>query len=212
MTHAVLLRASVVVAAVLGTHGYLLSVRTHATAPSARTLSAMPLTVHDWQGADQPPFDPETLRVLGADDYLNRVYVHPDGAGAGLYVAFYASQRAGESIHSPLHCLPGNGWRPVSTSRMTLAADGRSIVVNRLLVQKSTMRQLVLYWFAGRGRTVSSEYENKLWLVWDGFRRGRSEGALVRITTPVAGDEHLAEAAAVRFVQDAFGPLREVLE
>jgi EpsI family protein len=213
MRHTVALRAAVVVAAVLGTQGYLLSVRTHATASrAARPLSAMPRTIDGWQGQDQPPFDAETLRILAADDYLNRVYVDRYGHAAGLYVAFYASQRAGESIHSPLHCLPGNGWQPVSTSRVTLPANGQPVVVNRMVVQKSTLRQLVFYWFAGRGRTVASEYDNKLWLVWDGLRNGRSEGALVRITAPVAGDETLAEATAVSFLQKTFDPLREVLK
>jgi EpsI family protein len=213
MKHAILLRAAVVVAAVLGTQAYLLSMRTHATAAApARPLSALPRTIDAWQGQDQPPFDPETLRILAADDYLNRVYVDPSGHAAGLYIAFYASQRAGESIHSPLHCLPGNGWQPVSTSRVTLADRGRPVVVNRMVVQKSALRQLVFYWFAGRGRTVASEYGNKLWLVWDGLRTGRSEGALVRITAPVVGDERLAEATAVAFLQKTFDPLREVLK
>ena len=208
----ILFRASVVVAAVLGTHGYLLAARTPAMGPAARPLAAVPIDLRDWRGADQPPFDEETLRILGADDYLNRIYVHPSGLATSLYVAFYASQRTGESIHSPLHCLPGNGWQPVSMSRLTLAADGRPIVVNRLLVKKGMMRQLVLYWFEGRGRTVASEYRNKLWLVWDGVRHRRSEGALVRITTPVVRDEQLAQTVAVTFAQDAFGSLREVLK
>jgi EpsI family protein len=212
MTAGLRWRAWLIVALVVATEGYLMSAARHVSTVSMRPLSTMPLTVHDWQGVDQRPFDAETLRILAADDYLNRVYVDPHGLAAGLYVALYASQRTGESIHSPLHCLPGNGWRPISTSRITVAARGHSLVVNRLLVQKSTMRQLVFYWFEGRGRSIASEYENKLWLVWDGFRHGRSEGALVRITTPIVNDERLADAAAASFLEDAYGPLREVLQ
>lgn len=213
MRQMVLVRGAAVVAAVLATQWFLFSVRTDATAPaSARPLAKVPSTIGAWRGQDQPPFDAETLRILAADDYLNRVYVDGDGHAAGLYVAFYASQQAGESIHSPLHCLPGNGWQPVSTSRVTLSAGGQPVTINRMLVQKSAMRQVVLYWFAGRGRTVASEYANKLWLVWDGLRYGRSEGALVRVTTPVGDDERRAEANATSFLEMTFEPLREVLK
>ena len=213
MRHAVLVRGAVVVAAILATQWFLFSARTQATAPaSTRPLAALPRTIEGWRGQDQPPFDAETLRILAADDYLNRVYVDTDRRAAGLYVAFYASQQAGESIHSPLHCLPGNGWLPVSTSRINLSAGGQPVTINRMLVEKSGLRQVVLYWFAGRGRTVASEYTNKLWLVWDGLRYGRSEGALVRITTPVGGDQTMADATAASFLETTFEPLREVLK
>ena len=213
MRQQVLVRGAAVVAAILATQSFLFSVRTQATAPaSTRPLAALPRAIEQWRGVDQPPFDAETLRILAADDYLNRIYVDHDGRAAGLYIAFYASQQAGESIHSPLHCLPGNGWQPISTSRVTLTAGGQPVTINRMLVQKSAQRQVVHYWFAGRGRTVASEYANKLWLVWDGLRYARSEGALVRITTPAGGDAMQAEATAARFLDATFEPLREVLK
>jgi EpsI family protein len=212
MTRTILVRAFVVVSMVLATHAYLQSAQRDAAAAMVRPLESIPLVIGGWRGIDEPAFDAETLRILGADDYLNRVYVDRNGVTAGLYVAFYASQKTGESIHSPLHCLPGNGWRPVATSRVTLPARGKSILVNRMLVQKAAMRQLVLYWFEGRGRSIASEYENKLWLVWDGFRRRRTEGALVRVMTPVGADEITADRTAVTFAQQAFVRLREVLQ
>jgi EpsI family protein len=205
-------RGLLVAVVVIGAHTYVAAVSARRQAPTARALRNVPFAIGDWRGRDQPPFDRETLRILQADDYLNRVYVDPIGRVAGVYVAFYGSQRSGESIHSPLHCLPGTGWQPLSKSRTTLTTANGPIHVNRLLVEKGPERQLVLYWFEGRGRTVASEYENRVLLVWDAFRRGRSEGALVRITTPVTGDPHVADATAVRFAQEAFDPLREVIE
>jgi EpsI family protein len=205
-------RAALVGTILVCAHAFVSSAGARAVAPPERRLATLPALIDGWRGEDQAAFDAETLRILAADDYLNRVYVHPTGAVAGLYVAYYGSQRTGESIHSPLHCLPGNGWRPISSTRMEMATDRGATQVNRLLVEKSTARQLVLYWFEGRGRSVASEYTNKAFLVWDGVRRGRSDGALVRIITPVLGDERAAEAAAIRFARQAFGPLREVLQ
>ena len=52
--------------------------------------------------------------MLGVDDYLSRAYYRADGAVVGLYMGYYGSQRQGDTIHSPLNCLPGAGWEPVS--------------------------------------------------------------------------------------------------
>lgn len=155
-------------------------------------LETFPRTIGDWRGADLPPLEPEVLRILGADDHLNRVYERADGAIAGVYVAYYGAQQQGDSIHSPQHCLPGNGWQPVSRSRVPLQLDGRQVPVNRYVVARHDVRQIVFYWFEGRGRVVASEYLNKWFLLADGFRLRRSEGALVRLVTPLPpGGRHI---------------------
>ena len=51
--------------------------------------------------------------------------------------------------------------------------------------QKGVERQAVLYWYQGRGRVVANEYANKLWLMLDAARLRRTNGALVRLITPV---------------------------
>lgn len=82
-------------------------------------------------------------------------------------------------------------------------AGGTPIEVNRYLIQKGVERQAVLYWYQGRGRVVANEYANKLWLMLDAARLRRTNGALVRIITPVPGtpdaafDELSAFTAAV---------------
>jgi EpsI family protein len=168
--------------------------------PLDTPLSGLPLQLEQWRGSNGPPLDPEVARVLRADDYVNRVYQRVDGLVAGLWVAFYASQRQGDAIHSPLNCLPGTGWTPVDHTRPVLNVSGRSLRVNRYLVQKRGERQVVLYWYQGRGRTIASEYANKAYLLVDAFRRRRTDGALVRVSAPVVGDEHRADRAAVEFI------------
>ena len=77
-------------------------------------------------------------------------------------------------------------------------------VVNRYLIAKGTDRKLVLYWYWAHGRAVASEYWAKIYLVTDAIRMNRSDGSLVRLTTPMAPDE-TAEVAMQRllpFVQD----------
>ena len=168
--------------------------------PLDTPLSAFPLRLDAWRGVEGRPIEPEIARVLRADDYVNRVYQRDADAVVGLWIAFYASQRQGDAIHSPLNCLPGTGWTPLEHTRPVLKVGGDSFPVNRYLVQKRGERQVVLYWYQGRGRVVASEYANKAFLLADAFRHRRTDGALVRVTAPVLRDERLADRVAVDFV------------
>lgn len=166
-------------------------------------LAGLPCEVDRWRCAGDTPFDRKTLDVLGVDDYLNRTYWSGgEGEGdatahaIGLYVGYYGSQRQGESIHSPQNCLPGSGWQPIAASRMTVDVAGTPLPVNRYIVQKGLDRQVVLYWYQGRGRVVANEYANKFWLMLDQATLHRSNGALVRIVAPVPGTDEPALAFA----------------
>jgi EpsI family protein len=163
----------------------------------ARTpLAALPCEVDRWRCASDTPLDRKTLAVLGVDDYVNRAYRDEGRHAIGVYIGYYGSQRQGESIHSPQNCLPGSGWQPVAAGRTTLDAAGTTLPVNSYVVQKDLERQVVLYWYQGRGRVIANEYANKLWLMLDQARLHRSNGALVRIVAPVAGQDEAALRSA----------------
>jgi len=114
-------------------------------------------------------------------------------------MGYYGSQRQGDTIHSPLNCLPGAGWTPVSQGQLAIAnADGagRDIIVNRYIVQKGLERQLVLYWYQSHGRVVASEYWSRAFLINDAIRLNRTDGSLVRVIAPIAVDADDSGAAA----------------
>ena len=176
--------------------------------PVARLpFAQFPMQIEEWRGAPQPPIEPKVLAVLGVDDYLTRAYYWPDRtAVVGLYLGYYGSQRQGDTMHSPLNCLPGAGWAPLSNSRIPVrVAPDSEIVVNRYIIQKGLDRQLVLYWYQSHGRVVASEYWSKFYLIRDAVRLNRTDGALVRVIAPIAiGSEDGGEAAeqiATRFVR-----------
>lgn len=182
-----LLRA-VAVALVLVCASWMVRQPPVAAAGLARSLSSMPQEIAGWTGEDVP-LDPDTRRALGMDDYLQRVYARDTGgaeAPVGVYIAYYASQRQGDAIHSPLNCLPGTGWQPVSRDRVRVAGTASGLfTANRLVVQKGRERQEVFYWYDGRGRRLASEYMNKLLLIVDGVRENRTDAALVRLSTRI---------------------------
>src|SRR5713226_9968378 len=132
--------------------------------------------------------DEESLRVLRADDYLSRNF-ESNGRMASFYVGYYATQRTGATYHSPLNCLPGSGWTLTEGPRVAITPSngGAAFEVNRYLVQNGNDRELMVYWYQGRGRATASEYWGKIYTVVDSVRRRRSDGAIVRVMVP-AGD------------------------
>jgi EpsI family protein len=169
-----------------------------------KPLAEFPETVGEWKGIDLK-LTPEVLQVLGPGDFLTRIYQRPAlGPHLDLFIAYFPSQRTGDTIHSPQNCLPGAGWSPLERSRMELAGPGgRRIEVNFFVIGKGLDKQVVLYWYQAHGRVVASEYSAKYYLVADAIRSNRSDGALVRVITSIASNEEKVGAVqrAARFAE-----------
>ena len=177
---------------------------------SAPHLQALPLEIDGWSSADIP-IEPRLVKASGADNYLNRVYSGADGE-AGLYVGYFRSQRAGDSVHSPKNCLPGGGWQAVRAGRAWLpTADGRASAVNLYLVENAGQRVVVLYWYQSHGELTASEYAAKWHTMRDAILLRRSDSALVRIAVPVTGGEEQATARALHFAQSLAPALQDAL-
>ena len=163
--------------------------------PPRTPLSAFPSELNGWTGTDVQ-LDKEVLDILGPGDFLVRDY-HSDQQSVALFVAYFPSQRAGDTIHSPKNCLPGAGWAPVQADRVEINLPGHApFPANRYLIAKGEERQLVLYWYLAHDRVVASEYASKFYLVADSIRLHRSDGSLVRVSTPLERGDDIASAQA----------------
>jgi len=208
-------RMLVVTVLLLVTFVYLTTKSTAEPTHSRAPLSQLPMQLGPWNGRSST-LDQKILNVLGVDDYARRTYSSPSERGwVGLYVGYYASQRQGDTVHSPLNCLPGAGWTPISQARdavvvkdRTDAVANREININRFVIQKGLDRQLVLYWYQSHGRVVASEYWGRVYTVTDAIRYNRTDAALVRVIVPVLGDTpadvETAHTRGIRFVQALF--------
>jgi exosortase D (VPLPA-CTERM-specific) len=174
--------------------------------PARSAFSEFPLTIAGWRGRRER-LESVYLDTLKLDDYVLANYERPapqapagtDDELVNLYVAYYASQRTGQSAHSPRSCLPGGGWRIEEFGRFAVpepGVNGAPLRVNRALIQQGASRQLVYYWFQQRGRSITNEYLVKWFLFVDALTRNRTDGALVRVVTPVAREENAAVADA----------------
>jgi EpsI family protein len=200
----------------LATSGYLARKSIAEPTLVRQPLSELPMQIGNWSGRAESPLEPKILSVLGVEDYARRTYFSRNEPGwVSLYIGYYASQRQGDTVHSPLNCLPGAGWTPITQDRTTLtvkdatgASASRQITVNRFVIQKGLERQLVLYWYQSQGRVIASEYWGRIFTVTDAIRRNRTDAALVRVIVPVLDDAPdatgAAEARAVGFVENMF--------
>ena len=177
--------------------------------PPSAPLNEMPTSFGSWTGRDLP-ISAVTLEVLGKGDFLNRVYLPtkatPDSSNSAsrtmaapvqLFVAYFPTQRSGQSIHSPQNCLPGSGWTFLS-SGVTQFQDstGTDYKVGDYVISDGREKQEVLYWYQTHGRSISSDYVAKLHMLMDSIRLGRTDAALVRMITPIGSNEDDQQAHA----------------
>ena len=177
------------------------------TVPPVQPLLLFPSVIGDWLIYRDFPLDKETLDILKADDTLNRFYVDQTTKEmAGLYIAYFQTQRYGQAPHSPKNCLPGSGWEPLKEDFVSLRVPGwdAPIRVNRYVVEHGDEKSVTLYWYQSHNRIIASEYSAKLWLIADSIRYHRSDTALIKVVVPFAGDSEFAVRTAVAFVQAAF--------
>jgi len=163
--------------------------------PARAPLESFPRTIGRWNSADVE-LTQDVRDVLGPGDFLLRDYRDPENfRNVFLFVAYFPSQRAGDTIHSPKNCLPGAGWAPVQAGRVNINVAGRApFEANRYLIAKGDDRQLVLYWYWAHDRAVASEYSAKFYLVTDSIRMRRTDGSLIRLSTPIAPHESVEHA------------------
>jgi EpsI family protein len=190
----------------------------HARAPGAdppgrRTLAEFPTALGEWEASEGALLEPGILDVLRPTDYLLRRDQDRAGRDLWLFIGYWDSQRRGDKPHSPRDCLPAGGWEPVDVSRLTIPLPephGR-IVVNRYLVQKHREQQLVLYWYQAHGAAIAGDLAARMEMLRSSVTRGRADGALIRISSPLHGDLQQATDRLTAYVQALYPVLGEFL-
>jgi EpsI family protein len=167
-------------------------------------VSQFPQAINGWKGTDIE-LTSEDVSTLGSGEFLLRDYTRNSGPAVTLFLAYYPSQKTGDTMHSPKNCMPGSGWTPTKSSVIGIrAADGRVITANRYVVAQGKDSMVVLYWYQAHGHTAASEYWAKWLLVRDAITMNRTDGALVRVLTSIEGGETEADAQAraIQFAQE----------
>lgn len=158
--------------------------------PMRKGFADFPLHIAPWQGRELG-IEANILEVLKVDDYMMRQYRNDQALSVALYAGYYKSMRQGATYHSPKNCLPGSGWYVVKTDKTPIniaRRPGKTVEINKVVIQKGLQKQLVLYWYQDRGRVITSEYWAKIYMVWDAIFKRRTDGAFIRLTVPFTDD------------------------
>jgi EpsI family protein len=178
--------------------------------PNSEPLSQLPQQIGGWTSRDIP-MQEDVLAVLGKGDFLNRLYDNSNESSSappnsavpiGLFIGYFPTQRTGQSIHSPQHCLPGAGWTFESQRYVNLTADnGKPYRVGEYVISNGSSKQFVLYWYQAHGRSIANEYVAKAYMIGDAIRLNRTDGALIRVISPIlpTEPESAARDRVVRF-------------
>lgn len=175
-----------------------------------------PQTLGDWTGKISR-LDPGIENVLGADDYYSAFYSKPGSrAGVDFFTAYYHKLTEGQGIHSPEVCIPTAGWEMAKLGATTITVEGSgwpSFPVNRAIIEKGLQQQLVYYWFEQRGRRLTNDYVAKAYTILDSLKMGRTDGALVRVITPIIPGESIetSEKRLHAFLKEALPKLPEYI-
>lgn len=166
--------------------------------PARERFSHFPLNHNGWSGSETG-MEKDVIDTLKFSDYILADYQLNDTTPpVNFYSAWYESQKKGASIHSPRSCIPGGGWRITSLTQTEFSeikrSNGQALRVNRAVIQKGDFKNVVYYWFDGRGRNITNEYLAKWFIFWDSLTRSRSDGALMRVVTAASSEEDIAEA------------------
>lgn len=220
------LRHALLAIAFLATYGF-----THIVAPVApavpATLGALPMSLTPWAGFTAPALPPEVLETLAADDYIRRYYARPQAPALPgdakapapaqgvaqeaieMDISYYAQPRVGANMHSPLNCLPGNGWQITDMETVPLAGLD-NVRVQALTVQRGEHRFAMAYWFQSRDRVITGEASTRFHLLADALHRRPTDTGIVRVMAPV-NDATSAHAVVLAFASRLVPELTRVL-
>ena len=177
--------------------------------PERKPFDAVTAEFPGWK-SEKKPLTAEVAEQLGADDSIVVNLVSPEGEFVNFYMAYLEAQRDGRSWHSPRQCIPGGGWKIDKHDVVTTkAGDGRRFAYNRMVIANGSDRQLVYYWYDQRGRKVANEFVMKFWLIFDAVARKRSDGAMVRVISPI--DNNAGVEAADEKLQRFIGKIEGFL-
>lgn len=177
---------TIAMALLLLTGGFYYYSRT-APVPLRDDFSALPTTIGSWSGeravVEQAPF-----RVGGADQEVVWRYRNTSGLTVTLYVCYFGSQEQGRELVNYQ-----TSWTfHRSETELAIPSGSRGTdTINRATLKAGQGEDLVFFWYDLNGRMATGRYEAKILTLWNALILGRSNGALVAVSTPLTGRDGL---------------------
>jgi len=158
--------------------------------PLAQSFDHFPLQLGTWQGR-RTFMDPKIFEKTDADTYIDTEFSSPGQEPVSFYLAYYEEASGGGLGHNPSSCMTGSGWKTLESGSTQIGPD---LPVNYLLLERQGVSLLVYWWNIHQGQWLALKDVRfyKLHTIYNALQRHRTDWALVRLVTPVAGDVALA--------------------
>ncbi|NLW81396.1 MAG: EpsI family protein [Desulfovibrionales bacterium] len=179
--------------------------------PLAKPFGDFPPTHSGWRMVGQSTLSENVMKVLMPTEYLARRYTAENGAIVDMYLSFFDGGPDSGRIHSPKHCVAGAGWTELSSQRIVLGLGGEDVNLVRSVYAKGTMREIIYYWFAMRGRTMSDEYSLKVAEITGSIFHRRRDQSFIRISLMTQDKIQAGQNTLETFLRDFYPVIREYL-
>lgn len=172
--------------------------------PLTRPFGEFPVAHNGWRMVEQSKLSPNIIGVLMPTDYLARRYAGRDGALVDIYLSFFNGGHDSGRIHSPKNCVVGAGWTELFSKRVTMDFGGQIANLVQAVYAKGERREVIYYWFAMRGTSMSDEYSLKIAEIVGSMLYRRRDQSFIRISVETMGDTTSAQKYIEEFLQDFY--------
>ncbi|MCB0323148.1 MAG: EpsI family protein [Bdellovibrionales bacterium] len=199
----------------VGFHQHMARLAERATVDVA--IESLPLELGQWQGKVTQGLDVRSQEILRLTRFVKRAYSRGDER-IELYIGYWQHQTGDYQAakHSPLLCLPANGWEVERRGSRELEDVGSTegISVKRLVGEVRGKPYLFYYWFFTGERSYSEEWQALFRISLQNLLASRSDGGIVEVSTPLptgySREEAIAHASEQ--IEDFLAELRPALE
>ena len=158
------------------------------------SLTELPLELGSWNGQEIPMTD-RVSEMLEADLNIQRAYSHEIGGFVWFYFGYYGTSSGGEPVHTPPHCYESQGWNILESNVVPLGSGALS--ANEIVVERGGEQRLVRFWYQSYNHSGMLSKADRVLARMEGLiLDGRSDGSLVRISTPVLDSNDVPQARA----------------
>jgi exosortase D (VPLPA-CTERM-specific) len=191
--------------------GLYLNLHQDISVPMNTSFATFPSVVGAWHMTGESYLSDSVQKVLKATDTISRLYASDDGKKVSIYIGYHGGGKESGEIHSPKHCLPGSGWYEVSSTRTRMELNGETLNLVRAVYQNADSKELFLYWFQARNKSLNDEYSLKLAEITNSLLYRRRDASFIRISVPFESDQQIALATGERFIRDFYPTIRKFL-
>lgn len=150
----------------------------------------IPHALGGWLGEDVA-LEERTYEILETRQVLYRQYrLNPQAPPIDLCVVLSEANR--KASHPPEVCYIGSGAHvdrhPAARVQFASLKGPTALPANVLLVRRGQYREVTLYWYLAGSRLMTNYYSQQLAILWSQLLGRPSQGALIRVSTPIVDE------------------------